>query len=567
MGTLAKGHRDAYGYNVRFFPSIASIWLATLLRSLMAVTIGSSIARIVAMQSLQPLAVVALLALPVAIGLIEWLQAKSYGPKQAKFEADLRPSVLRRVWNLGSMDRSARQSGSAVSLATDTVERTAAMRASFTAPMIGQMSAPIVVLIVMGFAVGVKQAVVLAIALPLIPLMVGGFQRIFSSVSGRHRAASARLAGEYLEAIQGLTDLRLLGAGLAFGKKLADGAEALRQQVMKMLAANQLVILVADAGFALGMLIVAVWQAISDYSSGSLALGPALTLVLLAPLLMEPLNHIGKFFYVGMGGIAASKALKAYTAVNEARQVSEPDVSAMGAAEATSFGGANSAGGATIPTESSPVPIEVRGLSFRWDGGAQALSGMNLTVAGGEHVVLTGESGGGKSTLLSLIAGLAEPTDGEILFNGAPCPAPKRLKMCAMVRQSAFLFTGTLAENLRIASHDASEDDMWRDLEQANLSEEREWPDGLMTLVGERGLEVSGGQAQRIAIARAFLRDAPILLLDEPTSQVDLGSEQAIRDALATLGAGRTVVTVAHRQALVESADRTIEIFEGEVAR
>ena len=129
----------------------------------MAVTIGSSIARIVAMQSLQPLAVVALLALPVAIGLIEWLQAKSYGPKQAKFEADLRPSVLRRVWNLGSMDRSARQSGSAVSLATDTVERTAAMRASFTAPMIGQMSAPIVVLIVMGFAVGVKQAVVLAI--------------------------------------------------------------------------------------------------------------------------------------------------------------------------------------------------------------------------------------------------------------------------------------------------------------------------------------------------------------------------------------------------------------------
>ena len=107
---------------------------------------------------------------------------------------------------------------------------------------------------------------------------------------------------------------------------------------------------------------------------------------------------------------------------------------------------------------------------------------------------------------------------------------------------------------------------MWQALEQANLAEVREWPDGLRTQVGERGLEISGGQAQRIAIARAFLRDAPVLLLDEPTSQVDLGSEQAIREALATLRKGRTVVTVAHRQALVESADRTIRIHEGKVA-
>ncbi len=517
----------------------------------MAVAIGSTIARIVAMQSLQPMAVVTLIVFPVIIGLIEWLEAKSYGPKQAKIEADLRAPVLRRAWNVGSMDRSSRQSGGAVSLATDTVERTAAMRASFTAPMIGQMSAPIVVLIVMGFAVGVKQAVILAIALPLIPIMVGGFQRIFSSVSGRHRAASARLAGQYLEAIQGLTDLRLLGAGLAFGKKLAHGAEALRQQVMRMLAANQLVILVADAGFALGMLMVAVWQAISGYSSGSLTLGPALILVLLAPLLMEPLNHIGKFFYVGMGGIAASKALKAYTA---------------GAEPVLSGAEQDPVQPQSALPQSAPS-LEVRGVSFEWDDGAAALDGIDLSVAGGEHVVLVGESGGGKSTLLSLMAGMADPAQGEILINGVPVSGPERRAACAVVRQSAFLFTGTLAENLRIASPDASEDDMWRALDQAHLDEVRHWPDGLQTAVGERGLEISGGQAQRIAIARAFLCDAPILLLDEPTSQVDLGSEQAIRDALAALRAGRTVVTVDHRQALVESADRTIEIHEGKVAR
>ena len=210
--------------------------------------------------------------------------------------------------------------------------------------------------------------------------------------------------------------------------------------------------------------------------------------------------------------------------------------------------------------------IEVRGLSFDWDDGASALQHVDLSVFAGEHVVLVGESGGGKSTLLSLMAGMAEPSSGEILIGGVTRTAAERRAMCAVVRQSAFLFTGTLAENLRIARPDATDEEMWQALEQANLAEVREWPDGLRTEVGERGLEISGGQAQRIAIARAFLRDAPVLLLDEPTSQVDLGSEQAIREALATLRKGRTVVTVAHRQALVESADRTIRIHEGKVA-
>ena len=102
-------------------------------------------------------------------------------------------------------------------------------------------------------------------------------------------------------------------------------------------------------------------------------------------------------------------------------------------------------------------------------------------------------------------------------------------------------------------------------MHDANLGEVRRWPEGLQTVIGERGLEISGGQAQRIAIARAFLRDAPILLLDEPTSQVDLSSEQAIREALDRLSRGRTVVTVAHRRALVDAADRVLDVREGEV--
>ena len=150
-------------------------------------------------------------------------------------------------------------------------------------------------------------------------------------------------------------------------------------------------------------------------------------------------------------------------------------------------------------------------------------------------------------------------------MDGRGLPASERREMCAIVRQSVFLFTGTLAENLRLAKPDATDEELLRALEAANLDEVQQWPRGLATQLGERGLEISGGQAQRIAIARAFLRNAPILLLDEPTSQVDLTSERAIRDALARLREGRTVVTVAHRRALVDAADRVLEVREGEV--
>ena len=535
--------------------------------------------------------VVLLLLLPVVIAAVEFGENSSYGARQARLEKELRYEVLMTVWSKGLVTSTQRRSGHVVSLATDSVERAAAMKASFTGPMIGQMTSPIIVLIAVGFTVGVKPALILAIVLPLVPVMVRGFQKAFASVSGRHREASAGLASQFLEALQGLTDLRLLGAGARFGAKLATKSEELRRRVMTMLAANQVVILIADAGFSLGMLVVAVWLALSGLASGALAVGPALTLVLLAPLLMEPLNHIGKFFYVGMGGRAASKALKIYVSAGSGSgsgsgsngggaapgQEESPEVSAsieenVGSGAVGSFEmdalGAPAASDTTRigASPSSPAPvIELRDVDFGWAPGHRVLVEVNLAVQPGEHVALIGPSGGGKSTVLALIEGLADPDRGEILLDGRRLPASERREMCAIVRQSAFLFTGTLKENLLLAKPDASNEELVQALEAANLSEIWKWPRALATPLGERGLEISGGQAQRIAIARAFLRNAPILLLDEPTSQVDLASERAIRDALARLCEGRTVITVAHRRALLDAADRVLEVREGEV--
>ena len=525
----------------------------------MMVTIGFAIGGLFEGRGPGSWHVVLLLLLPVAIAAVEFWENSAYGHRQARLEQDLRRGVVTTAWGAGLIPHARRRSGQIVSLATDIVERSAAMKASFTGPMIGQMTAPIIVLIAVGFTVGLKQALTLAIALPLVPVMVRGFQKAFASVSGRHRTASAGLASQFLEALQGLTDLRLLGAGARFGAKLATKSEELRRRVMTMLAANQMVILVADAGFSLGILVVAVWLALSGLLSGALALGPAVTLVLLAPLLMEPLNHIGKFFYVGIGGRAASKALNAYRRSGDEDSGTPKEYRG----EATNL--ESSPEGSPPVCESASPAIELRGVDFGWAPGHPVLRGVNLSVRQGEHVAFIGPSGGGKSTVLALIEGLAGPDRGEILLDGRVLNAAERREMCAIVRQSAFLFTGTLAENLLLAKPDATEPELWHALDAANLTEARQWPQSLATQLGERGREISGGQAQRIAIARAFLRDAPILLLDEPTSQVDLSSERAIRDALTRLREGRTVITVAHRRALVDAADRVLEVREGEV--
>ncbi len=544
--------------------------MATVLRTVMAVTTGAVVVSLIGHHGPGAWQVVLLIATPVLLALVEYWENSSYGARQAALESELRRGVVWSAWARGLSRARARRSGRIVSLATDSVERSAAMRASFTGPMIGQMTSPILVLIAIGFTVGVREALVLAIALPLVPVVVRGFQKAFASVSGRHRKASAGLATQFLEALQGLTDLRLLGAGARFGTRLAGRSEELRRRVMAMLAANQVVILVADAGFSLGMLVVAVWLALTGLASGALTAGSALTLVLLAPLLMEPLNHIGKFFYVGMGGRAATKALRGFISDDDGRSaeaapagtgvgVDERVGPGIGAAEAGREGSRAESGGAET------LALELQGVGFSWEEGHRVLFGVNLRVARGEHVALTGPSGGGKSSVLALIEGLADAEEGTILLDGRELAATERRRRCSIVRQSAFLFTGTLAENLLLANPDASEDALWEALDNANLGEARQWPRGLETPIGERGLEISGGQAQRIAIARAFLRDAPILLLDEPTSHVDLASERAIRDALARLGQGRTVVTVAHRRSLVDAADRVLEVRQGEV--
>jgi ABC-type multidrug transport system fused ATPase/permease subunit len=182
-------------------------------------------------------------------------------------------------------------------------------------------------------------------------------------------------------------------------------------------------------------------------------------------------------------------------------------------------------------------------------------------------VAIVGQSGAGKSTIASLVQRNIPIGDGELFLAGADAntlTTDSARSLSATVGQTTFLFTGTLRENLQIAKPDASDEELWQALDTANLTQEiSAMPQGLDTVVGERGYSLSGGQAQRLAIARALLKDAPLLILDEPTSQVDLEGEAAILAAIDNAVAGRTVLTIAHRPSTLRSVDRILTLADG----
>ncbi|MCR6628981.1 MAG: ABC transporter ATP-binding protein/permease [Magnetospirillum sp.] len=199
----------------------------------------------------------------------------------------------------------------------------------------------------------------------------------------------------------------------------------------------------------------------------------------------------------------------------------------------------------------------------------RVLHGINLTIRPGEHVAFVGPSGSGKSTLANLLLGLYAPNEGHILIDGVPQSEWDMRwvrRQLAVVLQDSLLLSGSIADNLRFARADATDDEIRLAAQQANAEEFiNRLPEGYNTLVGERGATLSGGQRQRLAIARAILRNPPVLILDEATSALDYESEHLIQDALDRLSEGRTVITIAHRLSTIRNADRIIVLANGRI--
>lgn len=463
----------------------------------------------------------------------------------ARSEQGLRQAVIGGIFALGPISRP-ENSGSMFSLATSAVAQTAHYRAGFLGPITGALTTPVVVLLFMAFTISPEVAGLLFMLLFIIPLLIGGFQKLVRPIGAIYRQATARLTAAFLESVQALETLVYTRAASRAAEHLAAEGQEHRRSLMKMLAGNQLLIFVVDASFSLAITVAATAIAVWKVSSAQLSAGQGLAMVLMSILIIGPVNVVGQFFYIGIGGRASQQAISSHLTSSAAQPVHPP-----GQADA-------SAG------------IVLRNVTVGWTPDRPVLRSISLRVSPGERVAIVGPSGVGKSTLSAAIQAALIPSTGQVLVNGLDTKqhsAEQIRAQLSVIEQRSFLFVGSIAENLRLAKPTASEEELWAALDLAGLTNEvKEMPAGLDTAVGEHGMLLSGGQSQRLAIARAALREAPILILDEPTSQVDLAGEAAILAALDRLAAGRTVVMIAHRPNAILAADRVIRLSAEGVA-
>ena len=553
IGTVRGRRADAASFALAVLSSLAQAWaLVGLGRGLGALLAAGSGAT--APGAWPPLLLQAVLAAAVSGAcqiVVEILSRTS----AAREEGRLRSRLLAHLFDLGPARAADLRSGSTVSLLTDGAERVALYRQTFLAPTAAAFASPALVLALLAVVIDPLPCLVLLVAVVLVPgFIIALHLKVRRSSSGSRRART-RLAGAYLDAIQGLTTLTLARAAARTAADLRRAGEDNRRAVMGLLAGNQLVILVTDCLFSLFFIAAAAGMALIRLRAGAIDVGDALALVLTSFVLLEPLDRVGAFFYVGMGGLANQRAMRRVLGARRAPGAAPDD-----GAPAVPPGGRDDAAPA----------LSLRRVTASWAGngdGAVVLSDVDLTVARGEHVALIGPSGAGKSTLLALASGDLLPAAGTVRVGGIASTAATQDEVRAagaLVAQSTWLFAGTIADNLRLADPTATPERMWRALERANLAQEvRLMPAGLDTVVGENGLGLSGGQAQRVSLARAFLADRPLLLLDEPTSQVDLAGEAQIIEAIDRLAAGRTVLTVSHRAGALTGADRVIRVADG----
>ena len=464
-------------------------------------------------------------------------------------EAHLRRLTLAHLLGLGPARAADVRSGATASLLTDGAERVALYRQTFLAPTLAAAAAPLLVLIELAVVVDVVPALVLAAAVIMVPAFIIWCHSRLRASSSDSRRARMRLAAEYLDAIQGLRTLTLARAAERTSARLRLEGESNRRAVMGLLAGNQLVILLTDGLFSLFLITVAAGLALLRLSTGVIDVGDALAIVLTSYVLLEPLAHVGAFFYVGMGGMANQRAIR--------RILSRPLPHST-----------TSPGARTSPAATAQSSIVLDDVEATW-GADPVLEGVDLSVRRGESLAIVGPSGAGKSTLMAVLAGNLLPSSGSVQVEGTELSAVTQDEVrsaSALVAQTTWLFTGTIADNLRLAQPYATPSQMWQALEVARLDKEVAlMPEGLETQVGEAGLGLSGGQAQRLSLARAFLADRPVLLLDEPTSQVDLASEAAIVKSIEQLARGRTVVTISHRAGALTAVDRTVRVEAGAV--
>ena len=537
--------------------ALAAAVLAGLLAGLATVLQARQVSRIIAgvflgglwLPEVMPW-MVSLLAVIAARALLGYISERAAARAALRVKEHLRQLFTRHLMALGPSYAQGERSGELTNTATQGIEALDAYFSQFLPQLALAGLLPLAYLTLV-FPVDPLSGVVLLFTGPLIPFFMFLIGSAAEKLTRRQWTALGRMSAYFLDTLQGLVTLKTLGRSRDQTARIAEVGEQYRQATMSVLRVTFLSALVLELLSTLGTAIIAVEIGLRLLYS-RMDFEAAFFLLLLAPEFYLPLRALGLRFHASMSGVSAAKRI--YEVLEQ--PLPAPDQPVLPAAE--------------VPSLRQPFVIQMQEVCFSYPGrGQPALNRISLSIASGQTLALVGASGSGKSTLAQMLLRFLQPDSGEILVNGIPLsalPVDAWRAQVAWVPQQPYLFHGSLADNLRIACPAATLDQMREAAAQAHLLDWIEsLPQGLDTPVGEGGSLLSGGQAQRLALARAFLRDAPLLVLDEPTAHLDVAQEQLLQESTRRLCRGRTVVVIAHRLSTISQVDQVVVMEAGRV--
>lgn len=471
----------------------------------------------------------------------ERMQTKSSYLACVDVKRILREKIYEKMLKLGASYREQVSSSEVVQVSTEGVEQLETYFGKYLPQLFYSLIAPLTLFVIL-CRVSMKASVILLICVPLIPVSIVIVQKIAKKLLNKYWSIYTGLGDSFLENLQGLTTLKIYQADKKKADEMDEESQHFRRITMKVLTmqlnSTSVMDIVAYGGAAVGMAV-----AVSEFLNGNIGIADTLCIVLLASEFFLPLRLLGSFFHIAMNGMAASDKIFHILDLKEPQEAE-----------------------GLLPEGS--LDISLKNVHFSYDEDREILKGIDINLPAGSFVSLVGESGCGKSTIAGILSAKNREFSGNIMIGGIPlCDINEYdlMNHVVLVRHNSYLFKGTVEDNLRMAKPQAAEEEMNAVLEKVNLLAFLQSQNGLKTELLEKAGNLSGGQCQRLVIARALLKDASVYIFDEATSNIDIESEELIMNVIHEIAKTKTVLLISHRLANVVNSDIIYFLKDGEI--
>ncbi|WP_020224900.1 ABC transporter ATP-binding protein/permease [Holdemania massiliensis] len=451
----------------------------------------------------------------------------------------LRRQILEKLLRLGVSYREQTATAEIVQIAVEGVDQLETYFGAYLPQFFYSMLAPLTLFAALSW-ISLPSALALLFCVPLIPIAIAAVQTFAKKLLSRYWGQYASLGDSFLENLQGLTTLKIYQADEAMALKMDVEAEHFRKITMRVLTMqlNSIIIMdwVAYGGAALGVFLAA-----AQLRSGAISLAQALAIIFLSAEFFIPMRQLGSFFHIAMNGMAASDKIFQLLDLPEPSEKTE------------------------IITETHPT-IEIQNLGYQYQPDQTVLKNISTAFPFGSLIAIVGESGSGKSTLAKILTGQNQNYSGHVRLGSLELNQIREtslMKTVTYIGHSSILFKGTVRDNLLIGNPHADDSQLWTVLEQTRLADFLRSEQGLDTILLEKAANLSGGQIQRLALARALLHDTPIYIFDEATSNIDVESEADILSRIHQLTRQHLVILISHHLTQVQHADQILVLEQG----